>query len=452
MKLSGHEIALATAGTWHGAAPESIGSIETDSRSFAAGQAFLALRGPNHDGHRYGETVADRAVALIGDAEGMQLWSGLNKPKLEVADTLQALGDIAHAWRRTLGGVSVVAITGSYGKTSMRSLLETGFAGLGLKVAATRANLNNLIGVPKTLLAVPDDADVAIVECGISEQGEMARLAAMVAPDVAVITGLTAAHGEGLGGFAGVVQEKSLLLGSLNRGGWAALGEGVVPLLEGEGIALPGDMLAAGDVRWQLDDRTLQLSWRGESVSHELALPARHWAANIAFAASILLRFQEKRGETPSLSETMQALAAWQAPAGRMCSLRSAGGALLLDDSYNANPVSMQAAIDTLRGVEGRRIAVLGDMGELGADSEAGHAGLDISGLDQVWLVGERMKALAARHADANWLADTDAAVAALANESFDGGDTVLIKASRSMRLDRVVAALAAGQEGDNAL
>jgi len=439
-------MACATNGHWSGIVPEAITGVATDTRGFKSGQVFLALRGPSFDGHAFAETVADRALALIGDHQGMSLWAGLDNSKLEVEDTLQALGDIAHAWRMHLPDTVVIAIGGSYGKTSLRSMLESGFAAIGFKVAATRANLNNLIGVPQTLLRVPVDADIAVIECGISECGEMVRLAAMVQPDIAVLTGITAAHSEGLGGLSGVVREKALLLEGLSEGGWCALGKDVAALMRANHIAIPEQVIAVDDtqqgdevVDWQLDGCELTLAYKDLQHSITLALPARHWAENYAFAASIILRFLHDRECPCTLADVADALAGWQPLAGRMQCCEGKNGVLVLDDSYNANPVSMQAALDTLRALPGNRIAILGDMAELGDASESAHAGLDISGLNSVYLIGIQMQSLAEKHAEARWFATTDEALAILASISFAAGDTVLVKASRSMALDAVV-------------
>lgn len=444
MHLSGVDIKQATAGNWHGTAPEVITSVVTDTRNFAAGDTFLALRGPNFDGHQFAAAVADRAVALIGDAQGMKLWRDLDNSKLEVNDTLQALGDIAHAWRKRLTQTTVIAITGSFGKTSLRSLLESGFSTLGLKVSATRANLNNLIGVPQTLLAVPLDADIAVIECGISERGEMARLAAMVQPDIAILTGMTAAHAQGLGGLAGVVREKALLLAQLNDGGWCGLGAGVSVQLDDNDICKPSHQLSMDDessadvVSWQLVGRELLMSWQGQAASMKLALPAMHWAANIAFATSIILRYLNS-SRTTGLAEVVAALSGWQPTAGRMLPREGVNGSLVLDDCYNANPVSMQAAIDTLHALDGNRIAILGDMAELGESSDAAHTAINIDGLDRVYLIGSAMRLLAEKSPQARWFATTADALQGLAAESFAAGDTVLVKASRSMALESIV-------------
>ncbi len=463
MRLSGEMLAAATGGVWHGEPPRRITGISTDSRHLRPGQAFLALRGPRFDGHRFAAEVAGRAAALIGDAEGMRGWASLDAPKLEVRDTLEALGRIAHAWREQLTHTQVIAISGSCGKTGLRSMLEHGLRRLGFRVAATQANLNNLIGVPLTLLGVPQDADIALIECGISERGEMARLAGIVAPDGAVLTTLASAHGEGLGDLAGITREKALLLEpALQRGGWIALGERVADRLAAAG-ALPetGEILrldAAEGLAWTLETANgesrclLRHKGRhtGQPAAIRLPLPARHWAHNLALAALVI----ERIARAP-LDRIARSLEGWQPPAGRLQPQRLPSGAWLLDDSYNANPASMQAALDTLRALEGvrRRIAILGDMAELGAQADAAHRGLDVAGIGPLWLIGPHMRALAAQNeaAETRWFADADAALAALDALAPAAGDAVLVKASRAMRLDRIADALR-GREAAHAV
>jgi len=449
MRLSGIDIQQATQGHWRGKAPEAIHGIVTDSRDFPSGNTFLALRGPHFDGHTFASELADRAEALIGDHEGVRLWDHIDIYQLEVADTLKAMGDIAHAWRKTLKQTTLIAISGSYGKTSLRSLLEHGFHRLGLRVAATKANLNNLIGVPQTLLSIDQDADIALIECGISEVGEMRRLASMVQPDIAIITGLASAHSEGLGGLQGVAREKTQILDALPSDGWCILGEGVEHQLREFDIDLPRSaisMTKSGDqkeaVSWQLNGTCLTLTQNGKSADIQLALPARHWAANMALASSMMLRYMHQRHHKTTLAAVAKALSDWQPVAGRMRQTQGLQQSVILDDSYNANPVSMQAALDTLVAMDGHRVAILGDMAELGTDSDQAHAGLEINGIEQVFLIGHEMRMLAEKHDSAQWFATTEEAIRFFLNFQPNPEDIILIKASRSMGLDRIAALL----------
>ncbi|RMG92872.1 MAG: UDP-N-acetylmuramoyl-tripeptide--D-alanyl-D-alanine ligase, partial [Zetaproteobacteria bacterium] len=377
--MSAVELQQVTGGEWReGRLPARlVTGIGTDSRSFRDGDAFLALRGERFDGHVYARDVEQRACALIGDAEGARMWDDLTLPQLIVPDTLHALGDIAHAWRERLSETTWVAISGSVGKTSLRSMLACLLKELGARVAGTRGNLNNLIGVPLTMLEVPEDAEIALIECGISVPGEMERLSTIVSPDVAVLTAIAPAHGEGLGDLHGVAKEKARLFSGLRNEGWIAVGEGVCERLS-ESLQQP--VLAPGDadyVHFSLDGRMVTFALADERMELELALPARHWAANMALAMSIVRRWSaERQRSMPCLRDMVRVLSGWRPSAGRMRIMRHPGGATIVDDAYNANPLSMQCALDTLRACEGHRVAILGDMAELGDQSRAWHAGL----------------------------------------------------------------------------
>jgi UDP-N-acetylmuramoyl-tripeptide--D-alanyl-D-alanine ligase len=456
MRMTGNELALATGGTWSDGMVEAVTGICTDSRHPEPGSAFLALRGPRHDGHAFATAAAKECEALIGDAAGVAGWTGLAKPQLVVADTLNALGDIAAAWRQRLTGTLVIAITGSYGKTTVRSMIVHVLTMLGMRVATNPANHNNLVGVPQTLLAVPEDADFAIIECGISEPGEMRRLAEIVQPDATVLTGLTSAHGEGLGGLEGVVREKFELLAAVAADGWCVLGPGVQQQLGQHQLAPQATCIAMDvgneeHVAWSFDGRRLTLRHGPDSAEVRMLLPARHWAEDMALAATAVLKACRHRGIT--LAAVADVLTGWRPVSGRMQLLPGRDGSVILDDSYNANPASMQAALDTLVQLSGRRIAILGDMSELGTDAAERHAAMDVAGIDQLILVGPLMRHLAKRHPDAVWLPDAEAACRHVDAIELASGTHVLVKASRSMRLDRVVAHLAAhGEEVNHAL
>ncbi len=443
MRMTGMQLAQAAGGRWRDAVPDEVAGISTDSRSLKPGEAFLALRGPRFDGHAFGADVAGRASALIGDARGAEQWKALNVPVLIVDDTLAALGDIARAWRRMLAQTHLIALTGSVGKTSLRSMLEQAFSRLGLRVSATRANLNNLIGVPLTLLNVPMDAQIAVVECGVSEPGEMKRLASVVEPDAVALTAIAPAHSAGLGDLVSIAREKATLLQSLKPEGAAYLGAGVAHLLEQAGIRPGPGWLSLDDaLSWNLRGRTLVLERRNETAEIPLLLPAAHWAHNLALAALIVLDTSERLGRPCSLADTARLLAGWEPLPGRMRPLRMPDGALVLDDCYNANPASMKAALDTLRALPGRHVAVLGDMAELGDESVAAHRGLDVDGIDELWLVGEQMKHLADRVPTAHWHPDAGSAAEALAGKRFGADATILVKGSRSQHLETVLDAL----------
>jgi len=444
MRLNGLELQQATQGKWHHGVPKQLDCLKTDSRCFEYGDVFLALHGPNFDGHSYAPSLVNKASAFIGDCQGIQKWKGLAVPQLEVQDTLLALGDIAHAWRKKLKSTTVVAITGSYGKTTVRSMLLHVFDTLGVKAVATHANLNNLIGVPMTLLGISEDTDIALIECGISEQGEMERLSEIICPDIAIFTGITSAHAEGLGGLNGVIHEKSQLLNHLSDHGWCALGLGVREKLQDT-----SHQCMEICVGYHIDERQLILSYGDEQCSLPLPLPAPHWGENMAFVASIVLQYAQRQQQHLTLTALSKCLATWQPVQGRLQSIAGIHGCLILDDSYNANPTSMQAALRTLAAMPARRIAILGDMAELGDETESAHIQLDVSQSDLLILVGKNMYALHQQQAASKWFANTADLLSWIGSHPhhFTAEDTILIKASRSMKFNQIIHILS--RQGD---
>ncbi|MDQ7004453.1 MAG: UDP-N-acetylmuramoyl-tripeptide--D-alanyl-D-alanine ligase [Ghiorsea sp.] len=446
MRLTGQDLAAASSGKWLHDMPDYVQGIGSDTREFQAGEAFLALRGPSFDGHEHAYQIADQAVALIGDEQGLAQWKHLEIPQLKVQDTLQCLGDVAALHRSRLCNTQVVAITGSYGKTTVRSMLEIVLKYLNLHVAATQANYNNLIGVPQTLLGVGMQADVALIECGISEQGEMLRLSEIVQPDMVIVTGLSQAHSEGLGGFQGVVQEKSKLMTYLREKGWAVLGQGVLAQFEHAGCMPKQPIVSMGEdtVAWQLDGQVVTLTYAGQKVAVNILLPAQHWAEDMALVATVVLKLGEDMGRAWSLAEIGEALRAWQPVDGRLM-IYNLAQFTLIDDAYNANPASMQAALDTLASLEGHRIAIIGDMLELGKDAAALHQKLNLHDIDEVFTVGSFSAGLQTKWPEKkiHVFRHVDDIVQYLKGQSFPRQQsTVLVKASRGTGLQHVVKTL----------
>lgn len=401
MRLTGEELAMASQGKWLKGVPELIQGIGTDTRNFMDGHAFLALRGPSFDGHDHAKQVAHKASALIGDHLGVKKWETLATPQLQVGDTLQSLGDIANFYRSRLQNTRVIAITGSYGKTTVRSMLHHVLQTLGLEVAATQANFNNLIGVPKTLLNIDMSADVALVECGISERGEMARLSEIVQPDIAIVTGLSQAHGEGLGDLTGVAREKAKLMTHLLPQGWCVLGQGVLQQFAEAGCVVAQTTYSLDDeqaVSWALEGNRLRLKHGAMTSALMLGLPAKHWAEDMALVATVALTLADELQKDWTLQAVVQALKTWKPVEGRMAihPRTDKQPFTLIDDTYNANPASMQAALDTLAALDGYRVVILGDMLELGDEAMKSHAHLELHDIDEVIVVGELMASLKA--------------------------------------------------------
>jgi len=439
-------MAKATGGQWRGSVPHQVTGFAIDNRKLRGGDAFVALRGPNHDGHRFAATVDGRAAALVGDAEGASAWQNLHAPQLLVRDSHQALIDLATAHRRDCRLGRVIAVVGSQGKTTLRRMIAHLLAADGRQVAQTAGNLNNLIGTPLSLLAIDAGCDDAVIECGISEIGEMAQLAAMVQPEVVVVPGLSLAHSAGLRNLATIVREKGVMLAQ--AGATCFVGAGVAELLTRYGVMVGGSLLAAEDepaVQWRLDGCSLSLRQGEASSTLMLACPAAHLAADMALAATVVRHLQP----TWSLQSIADRLAWWQPMAGRMQLQRGVGGCQVIDDSYNANPASMQAALDTLRAMPARRIAILGDMGELGGDALAAHQQLSLNGIDGAVLIGSQMSAVAKKSTNHQCFASLEAAATALSElaASLGDGDTVLVKGSRMMGLEAVVSQLTEGAD-----
>lgn len=431
MNFNAFTLQMACGGSWHGDMTETCLNIATDTRQLKKGDVFIALHGPNFDGHAYLEEAEKKgAIAAIVDQD-----ISTNLPCLHVHDTLQAYADIAATWRQQFAG-QVIAITGSYGKTSLRSLLEHMFSGLGYAVTATHANENNLIGVPKSILRIQQE-DIAIIECGISEVTEMAQLSKMTSPDMAVFTGFSPAHSAGLGDMKGIVREKSALLETSNQ---AIFGEGVSHWMHRFSMHIPTsclDMDHPETTNWQLKGQCLTLSHGTQKEQLELSLPAPHWGQNMALATEVIMKF------TPhSFSEVVQSLRNWQPVKGRLERIQGINHCCILNDSYNANPASMTAALNTLRALSGSNTAILGDMAELGQYSEQHHRQLDVSGIERLLLVGPEMATLATETPHATWVENTKAALAVIQTWQLSEKDNILIKASRSIGLEQLIPTL----------
>ncbi len=420
-----------------------IRAIATDTRAIQSGDAFVALTGDQFDAHDFlADAVAKGAAALV--VRDVARAARLGVPVLVVDDTLHALGRLGRYRRRAWGG-PVVGIGGSNGKTSTKALLSAAL-GARLRVHATTGNLNNQVGVPLTLLGLPDDCDVAVVEMGTSLPGEMAILREIVVPDIVVITSIGEEHLEGLGDLDGVMAEEAAL----------ADGAGVVivPADEQALIARIGARarrvvtvgLTHGDLA--AERAVLEPDGRGRLTvaGTEVVLPlvGEHNLRNamLAIASAIELGI--------SAADATAALARTTPPAMRSAA-EALGRARLINDAYNANPPSMRAALDLLDAVgEGRqRVAVLGTMRELGGHAEALHAEIARRALASkaqviagVGDMATALRALAA--ADPRVVtAEDPEALWPLLEPRLEAEALILLKASRGVRLERIVPYLA---------
>ncbi|MFI5312281.1 MAG: UDP-N-acetylmuramoyl-tripeptide--D-alanyl-D-alanine ligase [Gemmatimonadales bacterium] len=424
-----------------------VRAISTDTRSVTTGDLFVALAGERFDAHEFlADAVAKGATAVVVRDGGRA--AGLGVPAYVVPDTLSALGQLAR-YRRRAWARPVIAIGGSNGKTSTKELVRAAL-GARLAVHATEGNLNNQVGVPLTLLALADEADVAVLELGTNQPGEIATLRAIAEPDVAIVTTVQEEHLEGFGDLAGVMREEASLLDGL------ALA--IVPAAEVELVAEArrrarrvvtvglgtGDFAASsqglagdGTGRITVGDVRVTVPLRGE---HNL----RNALLALAVARECGVPLLEAGGAIGALDME------------RMPAMRSAvetlGRALLINDAYNANPGSTRAALALLArvGSERQRVAVLGTMRELGAQADRAHreiarAALD-SGAQVIAGIGDFAAALAAiAPADPRVVTapDVDDLWPLLRSRLADDA-AILLKASRGVHLERLLPHLSA--------
>jgi UDP-N-acetylmuramoyl-tripeptide--D-alanyl-D-alanine ligase len=342
-------------------------AVSTDTRTIASGTLFVALAGDRFDAHEFLAAAVEAGAAglVVSDATRA---AGVGVPVYVVRDTREALGALAH-YRREAWAKPVIAVGGSNGKTSTKAMLAAMLAGA-YDVHATVGNLNNEIGVPLTLLALPDDADVAVVEAGTNSPGEIARLRAIIAPDVTVITSIGEEHLEGFGDVAGVLREELALTVNVPVVVTPAAHPEVAAGVHGQGQQVVVAGLDEGHMqplRWSLGpDGTGTLTFD----DGELHIPLRgvHNLRNAMLAVTVA------RGFGVSLEQMQFGLSRMQQPFMR-AAVDQVGDALLVNDAYNANPPSMRAALDLLEAVgQGRPlVAVLGTMRELGAGADALH-------------------------------------------------------------------------------
>ncbi len=429
-----------------------IHGLTTNSRSAKVGELFVALKGDKFDGHNFVEQSARQGAngAIVARS-----WLAPALPGdfavIEVDEVLPAYQKIAASYRRTLP-LKVIAITGSNGKTSTKDLTAAVLSRQ-YRVMKTQGNLNNHIGVPQTLLSANANDQIAVLELGMNHPGEIAPLAAMAQPDTAIITNIGSAHIEFMKTRAAIAQEKGMLAEAIG-----ASGHVILPAEDdfADSIAqrTHAQVITVGVRRGDLRAESIEEDTRGSRFQLvegntrqdvRLPIPGRHMVVNA------LLAVAAGRVQGMSLDVCAEGLETVQLTKGRL-EWKQAGGLQILDDSYNANPDSMVAALKALAGIstKGRRIAILGRMGELGEFSEAGHRRVGdavvSAGIDRLITVGSEAKHIAenARAGglrDITMVSDTDEAASCLAKQAH-GDDLILIKGSRSATMENIITAL----------
>jgi UDP-N-acetylmuramoyl-tripeptide--D-alanyl-D-alanine ligase len=425
--------------------------VHSDTRSLQAGDLFVALRGERFDAHDF-LAAAREAGAVAALAERGLAEAGL--PGLQVADALVALQQLAAAWRLRFT-LPLIAVTGSNGKTTVTQMIASMLrAAHGAAAFATEGNLNNHIGLPLTLLRLRDTARVGVVELGMNHPGEIALLAKIAAPTVALVNNAQREHQEFMATVEAAARENGAVIEALGAQGVAVFpaDDDYTPLwrqLAGSRavstFALHGAADVRADAQWQGRHWTLQLHTRAGEARATLRMAGLHNVKNALAASTAAL------AAGVPLEHVVRGLQDFEPVKGRsrLHHLQQGGRSrTLVDDSYNANPDSVRAAIDVLATLDGPRWLVLGDMGEVGEQGPQFHAEVGEyarrCGVGHFWAVGTLcMHAAAAYGPSARRFADVDALLAALGGAP--AAASVLVKGSRFMRMERVVQSLVAG-------
>lgn len=422
--------------------PTRFSGISIDTRTLRRGNLYVAIRGDRFDGHDFIDAAIEAgAVGVVVDRDVAS-----TVPRLRVDDTRQALADLARYWIRPFE-TPLIAVTGSNGKTTVKEIVATILRQLG-PVLATRGNLNNDIGVPLTLLEMREEHDYAVIEMGANHAGEIAQLVKIAEPDVAVITKIGQAHLEGFGSVEGIAAAKSEIFAGLKASGYAVINADdafadVMRAAASHCRTREFGMSREADV-CGVPGPDLSIRTMGELLKPAYQLSGQHNVMN-ALAAVAAVQCLDVQHEN-----IVAGLEAVRPVPGRLEKKPGLGGAQLIDDSYNANPDSARQAVDVLARYGGQRYLVLGDMAELGSDAERLHAELGHyaceQGIDGLWTIGDL--SAAARQAFAGertvpgaHFTDQQTLIEDLSGV-LDMQVTVLVKGSRSSRMERVVKAL----------
>lgn len=439
----------------HLGADASITSVGTDTRTLAPGSLFVALRGDNHDGHDHAAQAFERgAVALLVHRE-----VDVALPQVLCSDTQDALGELAAGVQQGRPAV-VVALTGSNGKTSVKTLVLGMLARAG-KAYANPGNFNNQIGLPLAVLAAPEDARFAIYEMGAGQPGDIAYLASIAPPNVALVNNVMPAHMERMGSLLGIAETKGAIYEALPDDGVAVVNadDSFAPwFMQRIGhrrclrFGLENDAhVRASAIVATAEGSRFRLHTPAGSADVVLPLPGRHSVMNALAATGLAL------AAGASLDDVVAGINDAQPVPGRQVPHVLRNGAVLVDDSYNANPGSVAAAIAALMQASGTAWLVLGDMKELGEGAETLHADIGAqarrAGIARLWTVGPLSAAASRAFGDgARHFNDQASLVAALSPALQSAGADLrcVVKGSRSSAMDKVLAALlAADRQGD---
>jgi UDP-N-acetylmuramoyl-tripeptide--D-alanyl-D-alanine ligase len=432
--------------------------VGSDSRAVLEGDLFVALTGERFDGHDFVDAARDSgAVAAMVGRDAAQEFSDPRFPLMVVSDTRRGLGDLAAHWRGRFR-IPLVALTGSNGKTTVKEMLAgilREAAGGPEAVLATEGNLNNDIGVPLMLLRLRERHRYAVIEMGMSHTGEIAYLARLARPDVAIVTNAGSAHMEFLGTREAIARAKGEIFEALAPGGTAVINadDAFAPLWrdlvrDHPVIEFGLEHPAGVNARYRLGSEVTQLRVQlpAGSIDTTLRVPGLHNVRNALAAAAAAAALKVAPAAIAA------GLSGFTGVKGRLQRKPGPNGAVMIDDTYNANPESVEAGLAVLAAVEGMRVLVLGDMGELGSHAPQLHARIGerarAAGVDRLLALGEASRAaVAAFGAGARHFEQVEQLLTELEG-LLAPGVTVLVKGSRFMRMERIVNGFDAARAG----
>ncbi len=419
--------------------------VSTDSRSIAKGELFVALKGENFDGHAYVEQAIARgaSAALVSH----EVKTAETTPQIIVGDTLMALGRLAQIWRSRFI-IPMLALTGSNGKTTVKEMLRSiliAHHGDAESVLATEGNLNNNIGLPLMMLRLNGSHKVAVFEMGMNHLMEIDYLSRLVKPDIALVIQAGTAHIGELGSREAIAQAKGEIYAGLSADGIA-----VVNMhdrfgtywrgLAGSRRVIGFGIAAADDVIGEFSSDAVAIRHAGESVSVQLHVAGEHNQRNALAAAAAAIALNVP------LATIQAGLEDFEGVPGRLRAYEGHKKATIIDDTYNANPDSVRAAIDVLRTKPGKRLLVLGDMGELGSQAREMHSDVGTyakhANLDGVYALGKLSEATVMAVGASGWHFETVDDLVDEIEPLLAPNVTVLVKGSRFMKMERVVAKL----------
>ena len=443
IQMNLHQVAAIVGGSLVGKEAR-IQGVQTDSRAACQGKLFVALKGERFDGHEYCQTAVNQGAAAVLVSSAVEV----DVPQIICADSLKALQALAAAWVKQTA-VKVIGITGSNGKTTVKNML---YAVLSQKYQcmATKGNYNNEIGVPLTLLSINKTDEVAVIEMGAAEVGDIKLLAEMAQPDLAVVTNVSQAHIGRFGSLENTAKEKGEIYQAINKHGLAIINQDS-EYAEQWKSGLPVDFVTFGES--DLSDYQLIKQQHGYAIKTKsgevfpvkLPVLGLHNYINACAVTAIAM------SHGMNAAEVAEGLLKFIPEAGRLNLIKLSDHLQVIDDCYNANPASVNAAIDVLKEQAKPTTLIFGDMAELGLESGTMHANVGDyainNGVDEIWAVGRHATDVCHGHeSKCKAFALVDDLISHLENQKIEHG-TVLVKGSRSMKMERVVNALIGGEK-----